>query len=260
MQINEYQITFFVDDVEGSAHVAKPLIHIAKKFKSSLQIINITRHRKADLSNSMSVLQVALQEGDICQISASGLDAELACFVIKDVLAGHFIVVGSKNNLGFSGKLAERLPQFCPSSEVTWFYAKAQTELTKFECLKGISKLIDPAMYNELLLAFIKREERSSTSITRGIALPHVIFGENKSISIAVISNNLEMDWDSNIGCAKLVIAIVLPTTYSRDQIQATTNLTRNLIKTSIAERVLRTRRSIELQALLMYLMTRLLD
>ncbi len=163
--MHEYQVTFLVNDVNASAHVAQPLSRVARKFKSTLHIINITQNRSAELAKSLSVLQVGLQEGDFCQITAIGIDAELACFVIKDMLSDHFTVVGSKINYEFSSHLAERLPQICPPAEVKWHYAKAHTELTKFECLKGLAQLIYPVSPDELILAFIKREERSSTSV-----------------------------------------------------------------------------------------------
>ncbi|MGU3846117.1 PTS sugar transporter subunit IIA, partial [Vibrio diabolicus] len=37
--MNEYQITFFVDNANASAHLAQPLNRVAKKFKSTLHII-----------------------------------------------------------------------------------------------------------------------------------------------------------------------------------------------------------------------------
>lgn len=85
--MHEFQVTFLVNDVNASVHVAQPLSRVARKFKSTLHIINITRNRSAELTKSLAVLQVGLQEGDLCQITAIGIDAELACFVIKDMLS-----------------------------------------------------------------------------------------------------------------------------------------------------------------------------
>ncbi|MDW2178738.1 PTS sugar transporter subunit IIA, partial [Vibrio sp. 1637] len=165
-----------------------------------LHIINVTQNRVAELTKSVAILQAGLQQGDLCQITAIGIDAELACFVIKDMIAEHFTVVGSHINYEFSSQLAERLPQICPPCEIKWHYAKAHTELTKFECLKGLAQLIHPIHPDELILAFIKREERSSTCVTPGIALPHVMFSGVDHISIAVIANEKSMDWASKMG------------------------------------------------------------
>lgn len=259
--MTEYQITFLVSNTSASAHVAQPLRRLAKKFKSSIRIINITRNRSADLTKSVALLQAGLVEGDLCQITAFGIDAELACFVIKDVVAEHYDLVGAQINHEFSSQLAKRLPQLNTPSPVEWHYAKAHTALTKFECLKGLAQLIHPINPDELILAFIKREERSSTCITAGIALPHVMF-ENKSInhiSIAVISSETPIDWASQVGQIHLAIALVMPSSPTRDQIVTATNLTRNLLSGQLAERLLATKSSIELQALLMYSMSRLI-
>ncbi|GAB2652169.1 PTS sugar transporter subunit IIA [Vibrio panuliri] len=257
--MNEYQITFLVDDVSGSAHVAQPLNRLAKKFKSSLQIINITQDRSALLNRPSAMLRVGLQRGDLCQITAIGIDAELACFVLKDIISEHFSLVGAHINYQFSSQLAKRLPQISPPCEVQWHYAKAHTPLTKFECLKGLAQLIYPQNADELILAFVKREERSSTCVTPGISLPHVMFADVTDVSVAVISNDQSIDWASPMGEVHIAIALVMPKAPSREQIIAATNLTRNLLSGQLAQRLLLTRSSVDLQALLMYAMTRLL-
>ena len=257
--MKEFQITFLVDDSNATAHVASNLYRIAKKFKSVLHIINITQDRCATLSHSMAMLQAGLLKGDLCQITATGIDAELACFVIKDIITEYFSLVGSQINYEFSSQLAKRLPQICPPSEIQWHYAKAHTELTKFECLKGLAQLINPSQPDELILAFVKREERSSTCVTPGIALPHVMFDDIAHISVAVIVNDKAIDWDSKMGLVHIVIALVIPSKPSREQIVAATNLTRNLLSGQMAERLLLTRSSVDLQALLMYSMSRLI-
>ncbi|NIY82514.1 PTS sugar transporter subunit IIA [Vibrio hepatarius] len=257
--MNEYQITFFVENTNASAHVVQPLNRVATKFKSTLHIVNITQNRVAELTKSVAIFQAGLRQGDLCQITAIGIDAELACFVIKDIIAEHFTVVGSNINYEFSSQLAERLPQICPPCEIKWHYAKAHTELTKFECLKGLAQLIHPIYPDELLLAFIKREERSSTCVAPGIALPHVMYAGVEHISIAVIANDQPMDWSSKMGEVHLAIALVMPDKPTREQIIAATNLTRNLLTDQMADRLLLTKSSVDLQALLMYAMSSLL-
>ncbi|MEZ8095065.1 PTS sugar transporter subunit IIA [Photobacterium swingsii] len=257
--MNECQITFFVDDANASAYVAKPLLHLSKKFKSTLRIINITRNRTAKLSKSVAMLQAGLVNGDLCQITAVGIDAELACFVIKDIIAEHFTLIGAHINYEFSSQLTARLPQICPPSEIQWHYAKAQTELTKFECLKGLAQLIHPQEPDELILAFIKREERSSTCVAPGIGLPHVMFTDIDHISVAVISSDNPINWESKMGEVHLAIALVMPAKPTREQIISATNLTRNLLCEQLPERLLLTKSCIDLQALLMYSMSRLL-
>ena len=259
MTLHEFQITFFVEDTSANAHVAIPLARLAKKFKSYIQIINITQDRTSALTKSSAVLQAGLYTGDLCQITALGIDAELACFVLKDIIAQHYTLVGSNINSDFSPELSARLPQLTPPCDIQWHYAKAQTELTKFECLKGLAQLIYPDYPDELLLALIKREERSSTCVTPGVALPHVMFAPIEHMSIAVISSDSSIDWSSKIGKVHLAIALVLPVKPTREQITAATNLTRNLLNELITQRLTLTRSSIDLQALLMFISTRLI-
>ncbi|MDB1124434.1 PTS sugar transporter subunit IIA [Vibrio algarum] len=257
--MNEYQITFFVNDTTGNAHVVLPLSRLAKTFKSTVRIVNITQNRSADLSMSVAVLQVGLLKGDLCQITAIGIDAELTCFVIKDIIAEHYALIGSHINEEFSTHLVRRLPQISPPCEIKWFYAKAQTDLNKLECLKGLAQLIHPQNSEELLHSLIKREEQSSTCVSPGIALPHVMFNDIELMSIAVIATDLPIDWSSTIGSVRLAIALILPKTPSKDQIVSATNLTRNLLNGQVTERLRQTRNSVDLQALLMYLSSRLL-
>jgi nitrogen PTS system EIIA component len=257
--MNEYQITFLVEDINASARVAKTLHRLTKKFKSTLCITNITRNRKAELSKSVAMLQVGLVKGDLCQIIVVGIDAELACFVIKNIISEHYRLIGAHINYQFSNQLADRLPELSLPSKTQWHYAKAQTKLTKFECLKGLAQLIYPEHPEELMIAFIKREECSSTCITPGIALPHVMFDGIDHITVAVIVSDTPIDWMSKMGAVQLTIALVIPTKPTHEQIITATNLTRNLLCGQVAERLLMTKNSIDLQALLMYFMSRLL-
>lgn len=257
--LSEYQLTFFVDNAAASAHVAQPLYRLARKFKSSVRIINITQNRSSELSKSVAILQAGLLQGDLCQITAVGIDAELACFVLKDVIAEHYVLVGSQVNNEFSTELTKRFPQISPPCSIDWHHAKAQTKLTKFECLKGLAHLIYPDNPDELILAFIKREERSSTCVSSGIALPHVMFEPTQKLAIAVIVSEDKIDWASRIGQVHVAIALVMPSKPQREQIVAATNLTRNLLNEQVTERLQKTRSSIDLQALLMYLTSRLL-
>lgn len=75
-------------------------------------------------------------------------------------------------------------------------------------------------------------------------------------ISIAVIANDKSMDWASKMGDVHLAIALVMPEKPTREQIIAATNLTRNLLTDQMAERLLLTKSSVDLQALLMYAMS----
>ena len=251
--MNEYQISFLVDNTLSRSRIGKPLRYLAKKFKCSLRIINITQNRSAPLNNSMAVMQVGLIKGDLCQIAAIGIDAELACFVLKAVISEHYTVIGPQIAHHCSNDIGKRLPQLATPCHSCWYYAKAHTVLTKFECLKGLAQLIYPECTDELLLAFVKREERSSTHITQGIAMPHVMFAPIDWVAVGVIRSDTPIDWDSPLGGVHLAIALVLPTNPSREQIITATNLTRNLLAEPIAERLLSTRNRIDLQALLMY-------
>jgi PTS system nitrogen regulatory IIA component len=256
----EYQITFIVHDVNASARIVSPLIRLAKKFKSIFHIINITKNCCAELNKSLSVFKVGLHVGDLCQISAIGIDAELACFVIKDIVAEHFTLVGAKTHPLFSQNNGTEVVGLNSNIPIDWYYAKAQSKLSQFECLSGLAKLIYPSEPDELVLAFIKREERSSTCMFPGIALPHVMSDTVEQVTLAVITSDNPIDWCSNMGGVHIAIALVLPDKASKEQIIAATNLTRNLLCEPIGERLLLTRNRFDLHAILIYLTSRLLS
>ncbi len=79
-------------------------------------------------------------------------------------------------------------------------------------------------------------------------------------IAVAVIKNDESMDWASKMGDVHLAIALVMPSKPNREQIIAATNLTRNLLCDQMVERLLLTHSGVDLQALLMYAMSRLLN
>lgn len=257
--MSEYQITFIVKDTEASARIVKPLHRLIKKFNSVLTIINISRNRQASLSNSLAILQVGLVKGDLCQIGVVGIDAELACFVIKNIIAEHYRIIGANTNYQFCNHLADRLPELMTPSKVNWHYAKAQTKLTKLECLNGLVQLISPKHPKDLIQAFIKREQYSSTYIVPGVAIPHVMKKDIQDIAIAVVASDTAIDWTLKNDNVHLVIAIVIPNKPTREQIITTTNLTRNLLFGQVTVRLLKTKNCIDLQALLMYCMTKVL-
>jgi len=256
----EHQITFIANNPDSSTYLARPLRELAQKFRSQIRIINITRDRSSDATKSMAMLQVGLNNGDLCQITAFGIDAELACFVLKDLVAEFFPVIGANMNRSFSNQLEDRFPELHLSSEVNWLYAKAQTNLTKTECLKGLAHLIGPESPSELELAFNQREDKSSTCVTPGIAIPHVMFDGMRQIQLGVINSPNPIDWNSNVGHVNLAIAVVLPEKPKQQDLVTATNLTRNILNGRVSERLLATKSSIELQAILMYCMSRLLS
>lgn len=258
--MKEHQVTFYVDSPNVHSQIASPLSQLAKKFKSTIHIINISRHRTAKLDKAFAPLQAGMQIGDVCQITANGIDAELACFVIKNLVAEFYTVIGSQNNSTISLELSRRLSAITPSCSLSWFYAKAHTKLSKFDCIKGLAQLTDPQNLDQLILALIKREERSATCIAPGIALPHVMFGARKEVSIAIIRSDEAIDWESQFGPVNLVVALILPQIATKDQIIAATNLSRNLLNHTIQQRLLNTLNFSDLQVLLLFLMGNLLD
>jgi len=247
--MNEYQITFFVNDASHARLIAVPISRLEKKFKSVISLINITRNQHVDLCKSIGVYQAGLQQGDLCQITAMGVDAELVCFVLKDLIEEHFVVVGANVHLSLS--------QMNLPCDITWHYAKAHTELTKFDCLKGLAQLIYPSDPDELVLSFVKREEYSATGVTSGIALPHVMFEHIDRIAMAVIATNTPVDWQSPLGEVNFIIGLVMPMRPSLSQIVAATNMTRNLLIEPMSERLLCTRSHADLHAILLYATSR---
>lgn len=255
----DYRITFFVKKQLLPPPMALQLVRLAKKFKNTIRIDNITKGRFSDISGSLCLFKVGLTEGDFCQLITTGIDAELANFVLTDLLANTFDFIASDKLWRFSSTLIEKHPQLIPACDIDFHYVKAQAPLLKFDILKGLSKLISPYKSNELLLSLIKREEKSSTYMAKHIALPHVISDFVDKPCIAIIRSDYAIDWASKMGGIHLVIALILPTSPSRDMIITATKLTRSLLDDDFAQRLIATRHAVGLQALLLYSMCKTL-
>ncbi|PQJ84400.1 PTS sugar transporter subunit IIA [Aliivibrio sifiae] len=252
---NDYRITFFVKHSGLPPKLASQLARLAKKFKCLVYIENITRDRRSDVSSSLGLLQLALTEGDFCQLVTVGIDAEWANFVLTDLLSSGFDFIASDKSCDFSEAIVDKHPKLTPKCDINFHYVKAQTQLSKFEILKGLSLLICPEETDELLLLFIKREERSSTSMARRIALPHVITSLVDRPIIAIIRSDYSIDWASKMGDVNLVIALVLPENPTRDMIISATKLTRSMLSSDFSQRLVNTRQPMGLQALLLHAM-----
>lgn len=251
----DYRITFFVKKQGLPPQMALQLVRLAKKFKNTVRIDNITKGRFSPISGSISLFKVGLTEGDFCQLITTGMDAELANFVLTDLLATTFDFIASDKLWRFSNTLFDKYPQLIPACDIDFHYVKAQAPLLKFDILKGLSKLLSPTHSNELLLSLIKREEKSSTYMAKQIALPHVISDFVNKPSIAIIRSDYPIDWASKLGEINLVIALVLPLSPSRDMIVTATKLTRSMLDDDFAHRLIATKHAVGLQALLLYSM-----
>jgi PTS system nitrogen regulatory IIA component len=252
---NDYRITFFVKQTGLPPQLASQLTRLAKKFKCLVYIDNITRDRSSDVSSSLGLLKLALTEGDFCQLATVGVDAEWANFVLTDLLSVGFDFIASDKLCDFSEAILNKHPRLTPKCDIDFHYVKAQTRLSKFEILKGLSLLICPKETDELLLLFIKREERSSTAMAKQIALPHVITSLVDKPTIAIIRSDYSIDWASKMGDVNLIIALVLPDNPTRDMIISATQLTRSMLSTDFSQRLVGTRQPMGLQALLLYSM-----
>ncbi|MCE7535678.1 PTS sugar transporter subunit IIA [Aliivibrio fischeri] len=261
MELNtiDYRITFFVKDQGLPPQVASQLTRLAKKFKSLVYIDNITQNRSTNAESSLGLLQVGLCPGDFCQLITVGMDAEWANFVLTDLLSSTFDFVASDKLCDFSETITNTYPQLTPQCEVDFHYVKAQAVLSKFEILKGLSQLIYPKESDELLLALIKREERSSTVMAKQIALPHVISPYVEKPTIAIIRSDYPVDWASKMGDVNVIIALVLPEKPTKEMIMAATYLTRSLLSEDFSQRLVHTRQPKGLQALILYAMCQLL-
>ncbi len=71
------EITFYCQ--QGlSITQAKQLNRLAGMFKSTIRCANLTRRQTVAASNQLSLLTLATQPGDLCQLQIEGCDAELA--------------------------------------------------------------------------------------------------------------------------------------------------------------------------------------
>ncbi len=248
-------------DEERNRLIAPALTRLSRIFRSQFSLINLTQGKAYLLEKSLTIYQIAMRNGDCCQLVVQGIDAELACFTVKELFQIGYSVIKASHNQPIPPQIARLHPDLQINCDYRLHFRRAHTTLSKFETLHTLAELICPKHRDDLLLALIKREECSSTAVAAGLALPHVMFEGVDRLSIAMLgmNNDKGIDWQSNLGDISTAIAVILPASPHRTELIAATNLTRNLLHKRYAHRLAYTYDPVDKQALLIYGLSKLI-
>ncbi|WP_413702344.1 PTS sugar transporter subunit IIA [Psychromonas sp. KJ10-10] len=105
--------------------------------------------------------------------------------------------------------------------------------------------------------ALMKREDLSSTAVGNELAIPHVMLSDISQPSIIVLRLNRALNWHSNLGDVKMIIAILIPSPAPPEMIKSITKLTRSLIDSYNCKLIAANTDAEAIKAILFHLMSR---
>lgn len=245
----EHQVTFVVTDEQRLHTMAPVLAKVARKFSSSIKLVNVTRNRIQPLCQSLSVLSVAPRFHDCMQIVAKGIDAELACFVFKNAIAP------------CSQLPKPQPPYLCSDSDyqppvaVRWVWQQdtSLNQLSQQQVMYSLCTEVYPDNPQQLVSAFELREQQSSTHLGQGVALPHVIVPLISKVTLAIYCRRAGIIWQTDKPPVHLVLALALPSHHQppMEHLKAAACLSRNLLHPLFLQRLTVTRHPGDKQLLL---------
>lgn len=189
------EITFYCQREMSSAH-AKQLKRLATMFNAYTCCANLTRRHKVTPSNQLSLLTLATQPGDLCQLQFHGSDAELA----------HMAFTCWCNELGLPlmgnkeiGIAEQRLAKLHPDYHFALSQLAQWSEpINKSQALMGLLDLLPTKIVRnraQLDDAITAREQISATIIRHGLAIPHVLSSGITQPAITFLQNKAEIEW-----------------------------------------------------------------
>lgn len=278
----ERRITFVVGCDGFAGWKVKRLKTLASYFRAVVVLKNITSMLSCNAEQTLQVMSLGCKKNNLCQLWIEGSDAELACMVLTDFIANEFDIVNTSHQTksykkhqkgkGIDSELellnhasfALNFPiNFCyqlidiPDNSNTLSKSVADKLGLKARVLTSLSKLIDQGRCKQLEQAFNDRENVSSTAIGRGIALPHLIVDGIDSATLAVIRLNTPIDWNSPLGDIVCVIAMVLPSSPSKNELIAFTQLSKSLINEEFCQLLTKVDEPEAIKAILLHTMSK---
>ncbi|WP_429038185.1 PTS sugar transporter subunit IIA [Aeromonas veronii] len=233
------EITFYCQ--QGlSITQAKQLNRLAGMFKSTIRCANLTRRQTVAANNQLSLLTLATQPGDLCQLQIEGCDAELA----------HMAFTCWCGELGQplvrlrTAALAElRLANVLPDYHFALRQLAHSTEpLTKAEALEHLIELLPAELIRDratLTAAVERREQVSATIIRPGLAMPHVLSAGISQPALALLSCKEPIEWGSQIGQVQTIILLAMPVGSGRETLRPLTRLAQAMIDDVVSHALL---------------------
>ncbi|TNI97393.1 PTS sugar transporter subunit IIA [Aeromonas veronii] len=233
------EITFYCQ--QGlSITQAKQLNRLAGMFKSTIRCANLTRRQTVAASNQLSLLTLATQPGDLCQLQIKGCDAELAhmAFTCWCGELGQPLVRPRTAALA-ELRLASALPDYHFALRQL---AHSPEPLTKAEALEHLLDLLPAELVSNraaLEEAISRREQVSATIIRPGLAMPHVLSEGISQPALALLSCKKPIEWGSQIGPVQTIILLAVPTGSGRETLRPLTRLAQAMIDDVVSHALL---------------------
>ncbi|WP_279505488.1 PTS sugar transporter subunit IIA [Aeromonas veronii] len=233
------EITFYCQ--QGlSITRAKQLNRLAGMFKSTIRCANLTRRQTVAASNQLSLLTLATQPGDLCQLQIEGCDAELAhmAFTCWCGELGQPLVRPRTAALA-ELRLVNALPDYHFALRQL---AYSPEPLTKAEALEHLIDLLPAELVTDratLTAAVERREQVSATIIRPGLAMPHVLSEGISQPALALLSCKEPIEWGSQIGPVQTIILLAVPVGSGRETLRPLTRLAQAMIDDVVSHALL---------------------
>lgn len=233
------EITFYCQ--QGlSITQAKQLNRLAGMFKSTIRCANLTRRQTVAASNQLSLLTLATQPGDLCQLQIEGCDAELAhmAFTCWCGELGQPLVRPRTAALA-ELRLANALPDYHFALRQL---AHSPEPLTKAEALEHLIELLPAELISDratLTAAVERREQVSATIIRPGLAMPHVLSAGISQPALTLLNCKEPIEWGSQIGPAQTIILLAVPVGSGRETLRPLTRLAQAMIDDVVSHALL---------------------
>lgn len=228
----ERRITFVLPEDGFSGWKVNRLKTLSGMFRSVVILHNLTCWDSANIEHALKIFALAGKQDDLCQLHIEGSDAELACMVLMDFVAEHFMLVNTahRSNKRANLSLLKALSTFQLPFELDYHFARVE-DSEKAQVLAKIANLASQEHSDKLEQDFLNRELHSSTATGKMIALPHIITPLIETATLVVIKSAEPMDWQSpKLGPVSLVISLILPSPPNRPLLVSFTHLTKSLL------------------------------
>ena len=219
---------------------AKQLNRLTGMFKSSIRCANLTRRQTVAASNPLSLLTLAIQPGDLCQLQIEGGDAELAhmAFTCWCGELGQPLVRPASAALA-ELRLANALPDYHFALRQL---AHSPEQLTKAEALEHLIDLLPAELVSDRALleeAINRREQISATLIRPGLAIPHVLSEGISQPALTLLNCKEPIEWGSRIGPVQTIMLLAVPVGSGRETLRPLTRLAQAMIDDVVSHALL---------------------
>lgn len=230
----ERHITFIIDRERVAGWKINRLKTLSSFFRSVIIWQNITTTKTINTEHSLKIMSIGCKENDLCQLWIEGSDAELACMVLTDFIADQFKIVNTshKRSIQHTNSIIENHLTFHLPFPLNYHFEtiEVNNKIKKEMLISKMSRILNKKISQKIFEGMLQREGISSTGIGNNIAIPHLMIKEIDKPSIAVLRLDKPIDWGSDLGKVSLIIAMLIPSTFTSDIVKAFSQISRAML------------------------------